>query len=60
MSMNLVMQLREDVPTHSTDTATMSYWLRDALKTAKQRDPIDAVNDAEYLLETLKEFYGIK
>jgi len=44
----------------STDTATMSFWLRDALESAKQRDPVDAINDAEYLLLTLKEFYGIK
>ena len=26
-----------------------SYWLRDALKTAMQRGPLDVANDAEYL-----------
>ena len=26
-----------------------SYWLRDALKTAMQRDPLDVASDAEYL-----------
>ena len=26
-----------------------SYWLRDALKAAMQRDPLDVANDAEFL-----------
>jgi hypothetical protein len=30
------------------DPAT-SYWLRDALKAAMQRDPLDVANDAEFL-----------
>ena len=31
-----------------------SFWLRDALRTACLRDPVDAVQDAEYLLAVLK------
>ncbi|MHB8699239.1 MAG: hypothetical protein ACYC9J_14645 [Sulfuricaulis sp.] len=32
----------------------MSYWLKHALKTAMQRDPVDAVNDADLLAEVLR------
>lgn len=35
------------------DSAT-SYWLRDALRSALDRDPVDAVNDAELLLTMLQ------
>jgi len=31
-----------------------SYWLKDALKSAMQRDPVDALNDAEALASALK------
>jgi len=31
-----------------------SYWLRDALAAALQRDALDAVRDAEYLAELLR------
>lgn len=37
-----------------TDKST-SYWLRESLKSAMSRDPIDAVNDAETLLCLLNE-----
>ena len=30
-----------------------SYWLRDALRAALKRDPVDAANDAEVLREVL-------
>jgi len=33
-----------------------STWLRDALTTALGRDPVNAVNDAEYLSELLARF----
>jgi len=32
---------------------TTSFWFKDALRAALLRDPVDAVNDAEVLLETL-------
>uniref|UniRef100_UPI00402B1F75 hypothetical protein n=1 Tax=Methylomonas sp. SPW-1 TaxID=3438877 RepID=UPI00402B1F75 len=32
-----------------------SNWLKTALRTAIERDPVDAVNDAEILLSALKE-----
>ena len=31
-----------------------SYWLRDAAKAAIARDPVDAVNDADFLLGLLQ------
>lgn len=31
-----------------------SYWLKNAIKTALQRDPVDAVNDAEILVQVLR------
>ena len=31
-----------------------SYWLKNALKTALERDPVDAAHDAEVLADTLK------
>ena len=30
-----------------------SFWLKNALKTALERDPVDAANDAEILLHLL-------
>lgn len=32
-----------------------SYWLKNAIKTALQRDPVDAVKDAELLTEILRQ-----
>lgn len=32
-----------------------SYWIKDALKTALKRDIVDAVNDAEILVQVLKD-----
>lgn len=32
-----------------------TYWLRDAIKSALLRDPVDAIRDAEILLELLKD-----
>ena len=31
-----------------------SYWLKDALKSALKRDPVDALADAEVLVRALK------
>ena len=33
---------------------SVSFWLKDALTTALNRDPVDALNDAELLTEALK------
>jgi hypothetical protein len=30
-----------------------SYWLRDAIRSAVRRDPVDALNDAEFLADLL-------
>ena len=38
-----------------TDTASMSFWLRDAIRSLKGRDPVDALNDAEVLLVVITE-----
>ena len=35
----------------------ISYWLKDAIKTAYERDPIDAMHDARRLLKMLGEWY---
>ena len=35
-----------------------SYWLKNAVKDALQRDPIDAIADAEALVALLREVYG--
>lgn len=32
-----------------------SKWLREALRSAMDRDPVDATNDAEYLAQLLRE-----
>lgn len=34
---------------------TCSYWLRDALRKAMDRDPVDVARDATYLAEMLNE-----
>ena len=34
---------------------TTSNWLNSSLRTALTRDPVDAVNDAEFLFNFLKE-----
>lgn len=31
-----------------------SFWLRDAISTSMKRDPVDALSDAEVLLDLLK------
>ena len=36
---------------------TISYWLKDAIKTAYERDPVDALHDARRLLKMLGERY---
>ena len=33
---------------------TTSYWLQDALVVLRQRDPVDAVNDAEMLADIMR------
>lgn len=33
----------------------VSYWLKNALRAAMERDPVDAVNDAELLAEVLRQ-----
>lgn len=33
----------------------MSYWLKDAIKKAEQRDICDALNDAEFLVGYLRQ-----
>lgn len=35
----------------------ISYWLKDAIKTAYERDPVDALHDARRLLQLLGERY---
>lgn len=42
------------ISTTLRDPAT-SDWLRDALRTAMERDPVDAANDAEVLARLLDE-----
>jgi len=32
----------------------VSYWLKDAIITALKRDPVDALRDAELLVQVLK------
>jgi hypothetical protein len=34
-------------------SASASFWLKDALRAALQRDPVDAANDAELLAAVL-------
>jgi hypothetical protein len=37
----------------------VSHWLKDAIKTAYQRDPVDALHDARRLLKMLAERYTL-
>jgi hypothetical protein len=37
------------------DDLAASFWLKNALRSALNRDPVDALNDAELLVVTLKE-----
>ena len=39
------------------DDPGISYWLKDAIKTAYERDPVDALHDAHRLLKMLGERY---
>jgi hypothetical protein len=36
---------------------SISYWLKEAVKTAYQQDPVDALRDARRLLKMLGERY---
>jgi hypothetical protein len=36
---------------------SISYWLKDAIKSAYERDPIEALHDARWLLRMLGERY---
>ena len=42
------MNIDQDIEAILNDPST-SHWLRDALKTAMHRDPVDVANDAETL-----------
>jgi hypothetical protein len=35
----------------------ISYWLKDAVKTAYERDPVEVMRDAHWLLQMLRERY---
>lgn len=37
------------------DDPAASFWLKNALRSALDRDPVDALNDAEWLVVALKE-----
>jgi len=37
------------------DDLAASFWLKNALRSALNRDPVDALNDAELLVVALKE-----
>jgi len=37
------------------DDLAASFWLKNALRSALNRDPVDALNDAEVLVVALKE-----
>lgn len=41
-------------PNEILQDPTASYWLKDALRQSLGRDPVDAVNDAEWLAEYLR------
>ena len=46
------LQLSEAEILQSLDT---SFWLREAIKTCSQRDPLDALNDAETLAQLQRQ-----
>lgn len=52
-----VMACERRIAAVSADPGT-SYWLRDALRAAVARDPVDAVDDAELLLALLQPWAG--
>jgi hypothetical protein len=37
---------------------SISHWLKDALRTAYDRDPVEAIHDARWLLKMLGERYA--
>ena len=39
---------------HILESYSASFWLKDALRSALERDPVDALKDAETLLRVLK------
>jgi hypothetical protein len=45
-------------PSFSFADPKISCWLKDAIKTAYERDPIEALHDARWLLEMLGERYA--
>jgi hypothetical protein len=40
--------------TEILNSFSASFWLKDAIKSALKRDPVDALRDAEALVEVLK------
>jgi hypothetical protein len=46
--------IRARISNTLNDPAT-SYWLSDALSKAMDRDPVDALNDAEWLYDLMQE-----
>jgi hypothetical protein len=36
---------------------SISYWLKDAIRTAYERDPVDALHDARWLIKLLGDRY---
>ena len=41
------------------DDPCASFWIKNALRSALERDPVDALNDAEVLVNILQENLGI-
>lgn len=41
------------------DSPAASYWLKSALEDALKRDPVDSLNDAEYLVDLLSERFNL-
>jgi hypothetical protein len=48
------MTAREEAALIMQDWAT-SFWLRDAMKSLLERDPVDALHDAEALVELMRK-----
>jgi len=40
---------------HVLADPSTTYWLRDALKSSLRRDPVDALRDAEMLVDLLRD-----
>ena len=36
---------------------SISYWLKDAIRTAYERDPVEAMRDAQSLIKMLRDRY---